>query len=150
VAHTAPHWPFQPPNRPSPPPGTGALQLPDQQNTATRADYAAMVESVDRGVGRILATLDRRQLQNDTLVIFTNDNGGEWLSDNSGLSNRKWTVGEGGIRDIARRLRPLLAEWERDIEAEALRNVPEFVRMMAALPGYVGGARGAPPARGGP
>jgi arylsulfatase A-like enzyme len=98
VAYNAPHWPYQPPGRPSPPPGTGRHQLPQEESTATRADYAAMVEAVDRGVGRILAALDRLGLAANTIVIFTNDNGGEWLSSNRPLFNRKWTVWEGGIR----------------------------------------------------
>ena len=39
-----------------------------------------MVERVDQGVGEILRALDRAGLANNTIVIFTNDNGGEWLS----------------------------------------------------------------------
>ena len=37
-------------------------------------------------------------LSENTLVIFTNDNGGEWLSRNAPLFHRKWTLWEGGIR----------------------------------------------------
>jgi arylsulfatase A-like enzyme len=57
-----------------------------------------MVEGVDQGVGKILATLERLGLTGNTIVIFTNDNGGEWLSNGGPLFNRKWTVWEGGIR----------------------------------------------------
>jgi len=105
VAYNAPHWPYQPPGKPSPAPGTGAHQLPQQDNTATRADYAAMVEAVDQGVGKILQALERLGLTNNTIVIFTNDNGGEWLSNGGPLFNRKWTVWEGGIRV------PTLIKW---------------------------------------
>jgi arylsulfatase A-like enzyme len=105
VAYNAPHWPYQPPGRQSPAPGTGAQQLPQQANTATRADYAAMVEAVDNGVGKILQTLERLGLTYNTIVIFTNDNGGEWLSNGGSLFNRKWTVWEGGIRV------PALVKW---------------------------------------
>ena len=111
VAYNAPHWPYQPPGRPSAPPGTSRQELPHDENTATRADYVAMVEAVDTGVGRILATLDRLGLANNTIVIFTNDNGGEWLSRNEPLRSRKWTVWEGGIRV------PALIRWPGRIPA---------------------------------
>jgi len=53
---------------------------------------------VDDGVGDILQALDRLGLTVNTIVIFTNDHGGEWLSDNTPFFHRKWTVWEGGIR----------------------------------------------------
>ena len=111
VAYNAPHWPYQRPDRPSPPPGTSAHQMPNQENTATRADYVTMVEAVDRGVGQILATIQRLGLSNNTIVIFTNDNGGEWLSNGGPLFSRKWTVWEGGIRV------PALIKWPGRIPA---------------------------------
>ena len=110
VAYNAPHWPYQPPGKPSPAPGTGAQQLPQQNNTATREDYGAMVEAVDQGVGKILQTLERLGLTNNTIVIFTNDNGGEWLSNGGPLFNRKWTVWEGGIRV------PMVMRWPGHIQ----------------------------------
>jgi arylsulfatase A-like enzyme len=110
VAYNAPHWPYQPPGKPSPAPGTGAQQLPQQNNTATRADYVGMVQAVDQGVGKILQTIERLGLTNNTIVIFTNDNGGEWLSDGGPLFNRKWTVWEGGIRV------PVVIKWPGHIQ----------------------------------
>jgi arylsulfatase A-like enzyme len=98
VAYNAPHWPYQPPDQPSVAPRNGAHLKPGDTPNSTRADYVAMVERVDRGVGDILRALDRLQLSDNTIVIFTNDNGGEWLSNNGPLFNRKWTVWEGGIR----------------------------------------------------
>ena len=98
VAYNAPHWPYQPPDKPSIARGNVAHVMPSDPDTSTRADYVAMVERVDRGVGEILRALDRLQLADNTIVIFTNDNGGEWLSNNGPLFNRKWTVWEGGIR----------------------------------------------------
>jgi arylsulfatase A-like enzyme len=110
AAYNAPHWPYQPPGKPSAAPGTGAQQQPQQDNTATRADYAAMVEAVDKGVAKILQTLDRLGLTDNTIVVFTNDNGGEWLSNSAPLFNRKWTVWEGGIRV------PALVKWPGHIQ----------------------------------
>jgi arylsulfatase A-like enzyme len=93
VAYNATHWPFQGP-------GLDERQRarPDVLHDGTRADYVAMLESADRGVGVILDTLDRLQLARNTLVIFTSDNGGEWLSRNAPLFHRKSTLWEGGIR----------------------------------------------------
>ncbi len=52
-----------------------------------------MVRSLDSNIGRILA-----ELPSNTLVIFTNDNGGERLSDNAPFFHHKFTLWEGGIR----------------------------------------------------
>jgi arylsulfatase A-like enzyme len=98
VAYNAPHWPYQVPDSPSVALGNARHLLPHDENTSTRADYVAMLERVDRGVGDILRTLDRLNLAQNTLVVFTNDNGGEWLSRNDPLFQRKWTLWEGGIR----------------------------------------------------
>ena len=57
-----------------------------------------MMKSLDDGVGSIMNTLDDEQLANQTIVIFTNDNGRERFSNNGGLSNAKGTLWEGGIR----------------------------------------------------
>ncbi len=98
VAYNAPHWPYQRPDQPSVARNNAAHLMPHDSATSTRADYVAMVERMDRGVGEIVRTLDRLGIAGNTLVIFTNDNGGEWLASNGPLFNRKWTVWEGGIR----------------------------------------------------
>jgi arylsulfatase A-like enzyme len=98
VAFNAPHWPYQRPGAPSVARSNGIHLLPGDSATSTRADYVAMVEHVDRGVGEILAAIERLGIARNTIVIFTNDNGGEWLADNGPYFNRKSTVWEGGIR----------------------------------------------------
>jgi arylsulfatase A-like enzyme len=94
VAFNAPHWPFQVPETPD--------DFRDSKTygprTGTRADYIKMVEHLDMCVGKLLAELDRLGLSQETLVIFTNDNGGERLSDNGPLFHGKYTLWEGGIR----------------------------------------------------
>lgn len=109
VAYNAVHWPFEPPDRPptdaerrTPRP---LRQMPDDSVPATRQDYVRMLERADQGVGKVLATLDSLGLTRNTLVIFTNDNGGEWLSRNAPLFHRKGTLWEGGIRV------PLILRW---------------------------------------
>ncbi len=98
VAHGAPHWPYQPPGRPSAARDSARHLGAFDDSTSTRADYVAMVERVDEGVGRILRVLDSLGLRKNTIVIFSNDNGGEWLSRNAPLFHHKGTVWEGGIR----------------------------------------------------
>jgi arylsulfatase A-like enzyme len=98
VAYNAAHWPFQVPDHPSVAPGNGRFVQATDDPTNTRKDYVAIVERADQGVGRILATLERLALTRNTLVIYTQDNGGEWLSRNAPLFHRKNTVWEGGIR----------------------------------------------------
>src|SRR5690606_37853786 len=96
--YNAAHWPYQPPGRPSVAPDHARHLQPHDEPTGTREDYVAMLERADRGIGRILDAIERAGLRERTLVVFTNDNGGEWLSRNAPLFNRKWTVWEGGIR----------------------------------------------------
>jgi arylsulfatase A-like enzyme len=98
VAYNAAHWPFQPPDQFSKAPNNAAFQGPADAVPATRKDYVAMLERADAGVGEILRKLDTLDLARNTLVIFTNDNGGEWLSRNAPLFHRKDTLWEGGIR----------------------------------------------------
>jgi arylsulfatase A-like enzyme len=106
VAYNTPHWPFQPPGLPA-----DQRSRPDLLHDGTRADYVAMVESGDRGVGELLAALDRLRLARNTLVIFTSDNGGEWLSRNAPFFHRKSTLWEGGIRV------PALLRWPDQLPA---------------------------------
>ena len=124
VAYNAPHWPYNRPDRPSPAPGSGAHVLANAENPPTRADYATMVEAADSGVGKILQAVDRLGLTSNTIVIFTNDNGGEWLSNGGPLFNRKWTVWEGGIRV------PAIVKWPGRIRAgHGLGSAGDHVRL---------------------
>jgi arylsulfatase A-like enzyme len=60
--------------------------------------FAAMMGSLDTGVGRVLDALARAGRERDTLVIFASDNGGERYSFNWPHQERKGTLWEGGIR----------------------------------------------------
>jgi arylsulfatase A-like enzyme len=106
VAYNAPHWPYQRPDLPE-----GKRGWEHYRESGTRADYVAMLERADLGIGRILAALDRLKLAHNTLVIFTSDNGGEWLSRNTPLFHRKSTLWEGGLRV------PLLMRWPARLKA---------------------------------
>ncbi len=67
-------------------------------NGGSLGAYAAMMRSMDEGIGRVLAALRRARLERDTLVIFTSDNGGERYSFHWPFSFQKLYLFEGGIR----------------------------------------------------
>ncbi len=82
----------------------------DVRLTQEHAVYAAMVEAMDLAVGKVLAKLDELGLRENTLVIFTSDNGGlstseGWPTSNLPLRAGKGWMYEGGIRE------PLLVRW---------------------------------------
>ena len=114
VAYNAPHWPYQVPDHPTGARDSARHLGPFDDSTSTRAEYAAMMERVDQGVGRILAAIDRAGLRSNTIVIFTNDNGGEWLSRNGPLFQNKMSVWEGGIRV------PAIIRWPGRIAANTV------------------------------
>lgn len=111
VAYNAAHWPYQRPDQPSTARDNARHLGPFDDPTNTRADYVAMLERADEGVGQILAALEKAGLRQNTIVIFTNDNGGEWLSRNAPLFQHKGTVWEGGIRV------PAMIRWPDRIQA---------------------------------
>ncbi|MCH7873262.1 MAG: sulfatase, partial [Planctomycetes bacterium] len=87
--------------------------------------YAAMVHSVDEAVGRIMTTLDELKLADNTLIIFTSDNGGLSTSkglngptDNAPLRSGKGFPYEGGIRV------PLIVRWPAVVEPGTTSDVP--------------------------
>jgi arylsulfatase A-like enzyme len=92
ITYNAPHCPWQGPDDQ---PYADSVNFRDGGSPAI---YAAMMKSLDDGIGTIIKTLDNEKLSNQTIVIFTNDNGGEKFSDNGGLTSAKGTLWEGGIR----------------------------------------------------
>lgn len=81
--------------------------------------YAAMVESVDRNTGRLLDALDRMGMKDNTVVIFTSDNGAlEMVTDNSPLRRGKGHLYEGGIRV------PFIMRWPGHIEPGTVSDNP--------------------------
>jgi N-acetylgalactosamine-6-sulfatase len=104
VPYTAPHSPFQGPNdyRPDPLPLDSPLW---RQGSAPPDVYIAMIEHMDKCIGRILNKLDEKGLAENTVVIFSSDNGGTGSARNTPLSKAKGTTFEGGIRV------PAVARW---------------------------------------
>jgi arylsulfatase A-like enzyme len=114
VPYNGVHWPFQPPERPS------DVRERKTWFLGSRKDYAAMVQRLDQGVGKILAALARHRIAEDTLVIFTNDNGGERLSDNGPCFHHKATLWEGGIRV------PCILRWPGRVPAGKVSAQPSI------------------------
>jgi arylsulfatase A-like enzyme len=86
------------------------------------AKYAALVESVDDATGKVLAALDELKLAENTLVIFTSDNGGldngDAPTDNAPLRSGKGYPFEGGIRV------PLIVRWTGTVPAGKTSDTP--------------------------
>lgn len=75
----------------------------ENRTTQSHAIYAAMIESMDSAIGQVLDALEAQGLADNTLVIFTSDNGGLSTSEGSPTSNLPYRAGkgwlyEGGIR----------------------------------------------------
>lgn len=116
VAYNAAHWPYQRPDSPSVAIDHGRHLTPFDKSTSTRAQYRAILERADQGVGHIMHALDSLGLRRNTIVIFTNDNGGEWLSRNAPLFHNKGSVWEGGIRV------PAIVRWPGHIPAGSISH----------------------------
>ena len=88
----APHWPWQGPGD-RPYPDTLELRLGGSPTV-----YKAMMKSLDSAVGVVLKAVDDARLYQNTLIIFTSDNGGERFSDMGIYSGAKAQLLDGGIR----------------------------------------------------
>ena len=110
----------------------------------THPVYAAMVEHVDQSFGRILAKLDELELADDTIVVFTSDNGGlhsrydqqgQVVTTNAPLRDEKGSPYEGGVRI------PTLIRWPGeskpgtvcDEPALSIDFYPTFIEAAEAL-----------------
>ena len=96
----APHWPWEAPGDEAESerllqPGRGDLFDFDG---GSRKTYQRMIEAMDRQIGRVLQALDENGLTENTIIIFTSDNGGERFSDTWPFTGKKTELLEGGLR----------------------------------------------------
>ncbi len=95
VHYTAPHWPWE--TRAD---EAEARRLPKLYHFdgGSVQTYLTMIRHMDEGIGRIRDALKKAGVDENTLVVFTSDNGGERFSDTWPLVGRKMDLLEGGIR----------------------------------------------------
>jgi arylsulfatase A-like enzyme len=87
------------------------------------AVYAAMIESLDENVGRLLGALDEEGIAEDTLVVFTSDNGGLSSAEGSPTCNAPLAEGKGWMYEGGTR-EPLMVRWPGMVEANTLCECP--------------------------
>tara|TARA_B100000609_G_scaffold67929_1_gene53795 strand:- start:5319 stop:6725 length:1407 start_codon:yes stop_codon:yes gene_type:complete len=113
LSYNAPHTPLQATDT--------DLERNNHIDVEKRRTYAAMVSSMDDGVGLILDKLEEKNISENTIVVFFSDNGGvEWynFSDNGPLRGIKGDFFEGGIRV------PFTMQWPKKIKPGIIYNKP--------------------------
>ena len=113
LSYNAPHTPLQA--------TTKDLERNKHIDIEKRQTYAAMVSSMDDGIGLILDKLEQKNIFENTIVFFFSDNGGvEWynFSDNGPLRGIKGDFFEGGIRV------PFAMQWPNKIEPGTIYDKP--------------------------
>lgn len=123
------HWPEQAEYRPS------AVDVPPThidtpEYRVARARYYTDVEKMDRNVGRVMAMLDRYGLAENTMLVFTADQGPQWPFG-------KWGLYDDGVRT------PLIVRWPGRVEGG--ESTDALVSLVDLLPTIVEAAGGAPP-----
>ena len=108
LAYNAPHFPIEPP-----PEWLERVNARAPQMNPKRALNVALVEHLDDGIGRVLATLKETGLEQKTLVVFTSDNGGSLPH---AQNNDPWRDGKQSHYDGGLRV-PFLARWPGKIAA---------------------------------
>jgi len=135
---TAPHWPWEGPEDEAESQRLAAKDGPMpiiHWDGGSLATYAAMMRSLDDNVGKVLGALERLGLADNTIVVFTSDNGGERFSDMWPFTGRKTELLEGGLRV------PAIVRWPGRSWPGAVSDAQ--VMSMDWLPTFVAAAGGA-------
>lgn len=114
LAYNAPHFPIQPPES-----WFKKVQQREPQLSEKRAKNVAFVEHLDDGIGRLIAAIKDAGIEDNTLVIFSSDNGGSirHAQSNGELRGGKQDHWEGGIRV------PTCAVWPGKIPVKRSREM---------------------------
>jgi arylsulfatase A-like enzyme len=103
---SAPHWPWEAPGDEAESRRLGNLFHYDG---GTQRTYQRMIQQMDLQIGRVLQALDATGAGQNTIVVFTSDNGGERYSDTWPFTGRKTELLEGGLRI------PAVIRWRRRV-----------------------------------
>ena len=115
LAYNAPHTPIQPPDA-----WLSKVQQREPELALARAKLVALIEHLDDGIGQVLAQLDNLGLSENTVVLFSSDNGGQLNvgANNGRLRDGKQSMYEGGLRV------PTAVRWPGVTEAGQQISVP--------------------------
>lgn len=106
----APHWPWEAPGDEAESKRVAGTNLRDFDG-GTQKTYQLMIGAMDAQIGRVLAALEAKGVTENTIVIFTSDNGGERFADTWPFTGKKTELLEGGLRI------PMLIAWPARIAA---------------------------------
>jgi arylsulfatase A-like enzyme len=125
VPYNAVHTPLQVPEK---------YLEPYSHLTGPRKQLAGMLAAVDEGIGEIVRALDESGMRDNTLIVFSADNGGPKPGENGPLKGYKGSVDEGGVRGCA------FATWPGKIPAG--QRIQEPVHVIDWYPTLVKLAKG--------
>jgi len=132
---TAPHWPWEGPDDAA---VSGELSDLRHYDGGSLETYGKIVTALDAAIGRVIARLKQKGLYDNTLIVFTSDNGGERFSKTWPFIGRKSELLEGGIRV------PTIATWPNRLQPAVSEQV---VVSMDWLPTLLAAAGAAPDPR---